>query len=38
MKYFLDTNIVLILFQGRKNKIRDNVREILKAFGVYSQA
>ena len=31
MKYFLDTNIVLILFQGRKNEIRDNVREILKA-------
>ena len=30
MKYFLDTNIILILFQGRKNEIRDNVKEILQ--------
>ena len=31
MKYLLDTNIILILFQGRKNEIRDNVKEILKS-------
>lgn len=30
MKYFLDINIILILFQGRKNEIRDNVKEILQ--------
>jgi len=28
MNYFLDTNII-ILFEGRKDEIRNNVREIL---------
>lgn len=30
MKYFLDTNIIIILFEGRKNEIKDNVKQILK--------
>ena len=25
MKYFLDTNIIIILFEGRNDEIRDNV-------------
>lgn len=29
MNYFLDTNIIIILFEGRKDEIRNNVREIL---------
>ena len=29
MKYFLDTNIIIILFEGRNDEIRDNVKEIL---------
>ena len=29
MNYFLDTNIIIILFEGRKDDIRNNVREIL---------
>lgn len=29
MNYFLDTNIIIILFEVRKDEIRNNVREIL---------
>ena len=29
MNYFLDTNIIIILFEGRKDEIRNNVKEIL---------
>lgn len=29
MNYLLDTNIIIILFEGRKDEIRNNVREIL---------
>ena len=29
MNYLLDTNIIIILFEGRNNEIRDNVKQIL---------
>ena len=29
MNYLLDTNIIIILFEGRHNEIRDNVKQIL---------
>ena len=29
MRFFLDTNIILILFQGRNSEIKDQVRSIL---------
>lgn len=28
MNYLLDTNIIIILFEGRNNEIRDNVKQI----------
>ena len=33
MKYFFDTNIILILFQGRDDEIRTNVKNILTDEG-----
>ena len=35
MKYFFDTNIILILFQGRDDEIRTNVKNILTDEGNY---
>ena len=29
MRFFLDTNIILILFQGRNSEIKDQVRSLL---------
>ncbi len=29
MRYLLDTNIVIILYEGRDDEIRDNVKAIL---------
>lgn len=29
MKYFLDTNIIIILFEGRYNELRSNVLDVL---------